>query len=38
MKLKQTVIGLVASALGVTVWLDEVPCGRPIDTSRLDPS
>ena len=38
MNLDRVIIGFVASALGVTVWLDEVPCGKVADTSNLDPA
>jgi hypothetical protein len=36
--MKREIIGLVARLLDVTVWLDEVPCGKPADTSNLDPA
>jgi hypothetical protein len=37
MNVNRAVIGFVASVLGLTVWLDEVPCGKAPDTSPLDP-
>lgn len=36
--MKREIIGFVARVLGVTVWLDEVPCGKAVDTSNLDPA
>lgn len=36
--MKREIIGMVARLLDVTVWLDEVPCGKAVDTSNSDPA